>query len=111
MEEDNSWTSGAALLGRFLSFDESIEGATDCPGLKLGFNVILGRLFLVSCDDFEGEIKEDFFKFFSIFRREELAANTLFKALIPEVCLRTFKADISTNGVLLSGFVVRCRSG
>ena len=57
MEESNSLISGALLsLGLVLSLEESIDGADDCPGLKLGFKVIIGRLLLVLCDDFEGWI-------------------------------------------------------
>ena len=50
MEDDNSLISGASVLpGLFLSFDESKDGAEaeGCPGLKLGFRVMRGRLFLV----------------------------------------------------------------
>ena len=54
IDDDSSLTSGAPVPGLFLSFDESIEGAVDCPGLKLGFNVIIGRLFLVVWDDLDG---------------------------------------------------------
>ena len=48
MEESNSLSSGALLLlGLVLSLEESIEGGDDCPGLKLGFKVIMGRLLFV----------------------------------------------------------------
>ena len=47
-EEDNSLISGAALLGLFLSLDESREGTDGFLGLKSGFNVILGRVFFTS---------------------------------------------------------------
>ena len=54
MDDVNSLSSGASELDLLLSFDESMEGAFTFPGLKLGFKVIIGRLFLVVCDDFDG---------------------------------------------------------
>ena len=52
-EEDSSFGSGASVLDFILSLDESMDGAASeedtagFPGLKLGFKVILGRLFLL----------------------------------------------------------------
>ena len=51
MDDVNSLSSGASVLDLLLSFEESMDGAFDLPGLRLGFNVIIGRLFL---DDFDG---------------------------------------------------------
>ena len=51
MDDVNSLSSGASVLDLLLSFEESMDGAFDLPGLRLGFKVIIGRLFL---DDFDG---------------------------------------------------------
>ena len=87
MEESNSLISGALLPLVFdLSLEESMEGADDCPGLKLGFNVIIGRLFFV-WDDFDGWIEACGRN--ANLRLDELARSFL-RGLIPEVCCRIF---------------------
>ena len=108
MEESNSLISGTLLsLGLDLSFDESIDGADDWPGLKLGFNVMIGRLLFVLWADFDGWI--DAWGRNANLRLDELASNFL-RGLIPDVCFGIFAAGILTNGVLFSGFVVLCSS-
>ena len=88
MEESNSLISGAFLPVVFdLSLEESMEGADDCPGLKLGFSVIIGRLFFVLCDDFDGWIEACGRK--ANLRLDELARSFL-RGFIPEVCCRIF---------------------
>ena len=111
-EEDSSFGSGASVLDFILSLDESMDGAAEdaagCPGLKLGFKVILGRLFLLDWDAFAGSMDED--GRLKKLRLEDVA-NNFFNGLIPEVCCRILGAGLSTAGVLFSGSDVLCFSG
>ena len=86
-EEDSSFGSGASVLDLILSLDESMDGAAEedsagFPGLKLGFKVILGRLFLDDWDAFAGSMDED--GRLKKLRLEDVASN-FFNGLIPEV--------------------------